>query len=329
MLNYYEILGLSNSANAQEIKNAYRKLAKLYHPDKNPDNKNSEEKFKHIKEAYEVLIDPAKKRKHDATLEYYLKLKSNTNALKTHRKKSYSDISAEEHKRRQYFQQHYPNYNQKKGKQKAAEEKKKYNETRAIIFSIPIAIALLFFIVNIYNRNSGNTLQQETKIGYKTTTSKDSIPLNSFNFKNGDEPYANYLEKPIIDKNSLDVVKVINDSGNDAIAFLTDSSNKITRHYYIKNNVELFFEFLPEGNYNLKLHCGNSFNCKLINQLPVFCEKSKFYETIKKTIKIEKSKIDSFHFIIDANTLVSKYKTVDSASFFNINKDLIHYLNNL
>ena len=60
----------------------------------------------------------------------------------------------------------------------------------------------------------------------------------------------------------------------------------------------------------------------------MFCEKSKFYETIKKTIKIEKSKIDSFHFIIDANTLVSKYKTVDSASFFNINKDLIHYLNN-
>ena len=88
MLNYYEILGLSNSANAQEIKNAYRKLAKLYHPDKNPDNKNSEEKFKLIKEGYEVLIDPVKKRKHDATLEYYLKSKSNTNTLKTNRKKS-------------------------------------------------------------------------------------------------------------------------------------------------------------------------------------------------------------------------------------------------
>ena len=51
---YYEVLGISKSANAEEIKKAYRKLAIQFHPDKNPDNPEAEEKFKEAAEAYEV-----------------------------------------------------------------------------------------------------------------------------------------------------------------------------------------------------------------------------------------------------------------------------------
>ncbi|KNF09357.1 chaperone protein DnaJ [Gottschalkia purinilytica] len=62
---YYEVLGVSKSANDQEIKRAYRKLAKQYHPDLNPDNKEAEQKFKEVNEAYEVLSDPQKKSQYD------------------------------------------------------------------------------------------------------------------------------------------------------------------------------------------------------------------------------------------------------------------------
>lgn len=62
---YYEVLGLQKSASEQEIKKAYRRMAMKFHPDRNPDDSESEEKFKEVKEAYEVLSDSSKREIYD------------------------------------------------------------------------------------------------------------------------------------------------------------------------------------------------------------------------------------------------------------------------
>ena len=62
---YYEVLGLNQNASESDIKNAFRKLAKQYHPDLHPDDKEAEQKFKEANEAYEVLSDPDKRAKYD------------------------------------------------------------------------------------------------------------------------------------------------------------------------------------------------------------------------------------------------------------------------
>ena len=63
--NYYEILGVTKNASSEDIKKAYRTLARKYHPDRNPGNKAAEEKFKDINEAYEVLSDISKRSQYD------------------------------------------------------------------------------------------------------------------------------------------------------------------------------------------------------------------------------------------------------------------------
>ena len=62
---YYEVLGIGKNATDAEIKSAYRKLAKKYHPDLNPGDKDAEEKFKEVNEANDVLSDPNKRKRYD------------------------------------------------------------------------------------------------------------------------------------------------------------------------------------------------------------------------------------------------------------------------
>ena len=133
--NYYSILQVSSSANGAEIKAAYRTLAKKFHPDKTFDNKQKEEEFKEIQNAYSVLSNPKKRANYDLKFTSTF-VKTNTN--------SYTPYSGNAY---QYAQAQAANKNRSRDNNVAEDEKPDRTEWYYVLISVIAAGLLLYFIL--------------------------------------------------------------------------------------------------------------------------------------------------------------------------------------
>jgi curved DNA-binding protein CbpA len=141
--NYYEILGLPSHANLSEIKIAFRNLAKLYHPDKNPNGINH---FTKILKAYEVLSNPTLKASYDYKITYHQQ-QTSSYAKTTSKKQTFTQ---QELKRRKYYDEHIKKYAKaytQQAKQQPLNDN--YNEFKYILFATPIAVLLFLMLVKM------------------------------------------------------------------------------------------------------------------------------------------------------------------------------------
>src|ERR1035437_7403168 len=136
--NYYIILGVKNTANFDEIKTAYRALAKKYHPDKNHGNKAAEEYFKEIQQAYAVLSNAEKRKKYDLKFSY----------THTYPKQENASSARPFHFTQQQTKQKPPQPQKKT-------ETSKFDSTESwqILVSVGIALLLLYFIISYNTKN--------------------------------------------------------------------------------------------------------------------------------------------------------------------------------
>lgn len=139
-MDYYEVLNIPKTATSEEIKIAYRKLAKKYHPDVNPGNKNAEEKFKKINEAYTVLSDPEKRKMYDSGFfsTSYQNTQRANQSRNSYGQDPFQDFWNEWARTQQTYQENYTNKNRKR--------KKSYHYTFGGFSSI-FVIILLFIIL--------------------------------------------------------------------------------------------------------------------------------------------------------------------------------------
>jgi hypothetical protein len=246
---YYKILQVPVTATSAEIKAAYRRLAKIYHPDKSTPHAN-EERFRQIKEAYEHLVDPQRRARYDAKRSRATTFsKSSDTAKKTPGKKNYS-FTEEEARRRQYYQQHYTKTQTKKPAPGPAPVKQP-NELKFVLISVPIAVALLLLIIRIYER----PMKEPRKLSELPGTENASSDITT-----GEMPYRGIFGKPVYDTASAPVIRFVNRSGYDALVFLRNDSNHTLRHHFLENNFQLYAEQLPKGKYHLYYWLGDSFS---------------------------------------------------------------------
>ncbi|MES2513456.1 MAG: J domain-containing protein [Bacteroidota bacterium] len=250
MADYYSILGLQKTATEIEIKTAFRRLAKIYHPDKNPNDPNAKHLFENILRAYNTLSNPHTRKRYDhSNFTITAQTKPHRPAGKKQKEWTFTD---EDLKRREYYKKHYQ---AKKQAVSPESQKTNYSDYKYILFATPIAVGLLMLIISIFSSEPQTELL-ERKPTRPTNETKSSI----IKLVNGDRPYSGYFGgiKTFDTKNYL---KINNSTSYDAvIVVFNKETNSYLQHSYLQASYSIEFSKLPQNGVYWKCMIGKNWN---------------------------------------------------------------------
>ncbi|MBA4239137.1 MAG: hypothetical protein C0448_00310 [Sphingobacteriaceae bacterium] len=259
MADYYSILGLTKTATDIEIKTAFRRLAKVYHPDKNPNDPNAKHLFENILKAYNVLINPHTRRRYDNNISFSSSSTSNTSTTsqsKHRRNRGQKEWNTDEEdlKRREYYKQHYHHAKSKVATQ-AQPIKPPYSDYKYVLFATPIAVGLLMIIISLFNSEPKVETALEKNIATTVDTMAQVVALN-----NGDKPYNGFFGG-IKTFDTPHVLQINNSSSYDAVVVVFDKkTNDYLQHAYLKNSYTIEFSKLPDTGVYWKCVLGKNWN---------------------------------------------------------------------
>lgn len=246
--NHYLLLGLANNASSDEIKNAYRTLAKKYHPDKNPGNKAAEEYFKEIQQAYTVLSNPEKRKKYDLRFTYgssssYKQNTASTGRPYTGNAYQYAQQNAQD-KKRPYAS----------AQQKRPTKKQDNSEGFQIIVSIGIALILLYFIIS-YSTDSPKQISTHLPTTEIKKTEQPAI-------REFESPYSGFFGEEISDNQSKNCINIKTSYECESVVCLVQNQQpfKTIRNQYMNRGSEFKMNEIPDGEYYLKVYFGTDWD---------------------------------------------------------------------
>jgi len=247
LVNHYEILGLKTSAGHAEIKTAFRRLAKQYHPDRNSAGK---EHFEKILLAYETLSDPVLKSTYDYKLNYHLgQPQPSVTARQSAGTKTWS-FDEKELKRRQYFNEHYKKNNKSTEQYNAeVETHKTYNEYKYILFATPIAVGLFVLMMKLAMPAAPKLVKPAAPVQEQAVKHPE--------IKMGDMPYTAYFGGAHYDPKGRELT-VKNATGSEVIVCLFTKS-AFVRSFYIGKDYEAHVSQLPNAPLFMRYFSGTDF----------------------------------------------------------------------
>lgn len=315
--NYYILLGVKTTASFDELKTAYRILAKKYHPDKNPNNTSAEEYFKEIQQAYTVLSDPEKRKKYDLKIVY-------GNGF-TQQKQS-PPFAGNAYR---YAQQQAQSQQQYYSARKANVHKHDKTENYQIPVSIGIALLLLYFIIS-YSGNSKirsvdvSDQESEQAVDQERLT-KEEISTKS-QIDNFASPYSSFFGEEIAELRSKNNITIHNSSISEAVVCLVEynKTKKTIRNQYMNNGSSFKMNNIPDGEYYLKIYYGSNWDTAKImlsNKVKGGFSNEIAYVEIKSVFKMKQeqnnssSSFSSFEIGISPNQQKS-VKIIAAEEFF-------------
>ena len=241
--NFYALLGVSSTASQEEIKLAYRKLAKRFHPDRNPGDKQNEERFKEISEAYNVLSDEENKKKYDLKFHYTSNSRS---------EKKYNPGQT---------QREPPKFRVKKERPPTAAEKR---ATRWIFGSVIVFVVAItvMIILNPEDDESSKmkALMYQQDLAENSPIQKTEPPP----IMDADSPYDVIFGQGISVDESRNTITVSNSEASEVVVCLVqkDPPFKTIRNEYFGSGLTYRIVGIPNGTYYLKTYFGKHWNPK-------------------------------------------------------------------
>ncbi|MFO0323048.1 MAG: J domain-containing protein [Bacteroidota bacterium] len=247
MAHFYRVLGLNKTASQSEIKAAFRRLAKIYHPDKNPNVQNAKFIFEDILLAYNVLSDSQKRKIYDNSTALNTKEKEDFGHSKRgNRNQNFNNPSAEDLQQREFYKNYY-NFKQKSAKH--AEPVKVYSDYKYILFATPLAIGLFLLIISMFSP-APETITEKSFI----TKSSEKILVN------GDKPYIDFFGKGVSTE-TTNFINFLNDTPYDAIvAIFKKKDHEYFNQFFLQSQSDMKLKNIPPEDLYLKCVLGTNWN---------------------------------------------------------------------
>jgi len=314
MKDYYQILEVSRLATAEEIKFAYRRLAKRYHPDLNPGNIRAEERFKEISLAYDTLSDETSRKKYDFKLLYGSSMFLSPEQAAT---KDKEQLKKEWAKQRAY----------KRHSEKKQQHERQYRK-RAIYLGICILI-----LITIALRIPGEKSEREWRMqefidkNHGSFLHAESLKQTPHEIQTADSPYDSIFGEGIYQDPSGHSLVLQNKLSDDVIACLIAKNNPTIRmrNEFIRSGERYTMAELPDGAYQLLLYIGKQWapGGELLHGLikGAFHSDTAFYKTAGYPYVFKKQVIkDADPYLTKrvalTDSLLNGLKTIHSPQFF-------------
>ncbi|MBI3511034.1 MAG: DnaJ domain-containing protein [Bacteroidetes bacterium] len=287
MKDYYQILGIADTADEQEIKLAYRRLAKRWHPDVNAGAKGAEEKFKEIAEAYDILSDPVLRSNYDrkrSRQKYY------TGDLSFMYASEKEEADARDPRRKAYSPEDLARARERHRTRVAAHIKRR----KKILVGMVITFVAYIVAASLFE----NYIHSKKKDELNNTLGNASLNSNVLPGKNGeiqnlDSPYDTIFGKGIYIQASPNEIVVYNPV-SDAIVCAVEVAppHRTIRNEFIHANNAFHLTELPNGSFTIKIYTGTGWDKnKSIDhgkKIGGFSKDEEFFALDGKTFSLQK-----------------------------------------